>query len=60
MKYNIPILLRIRRENEQPTQEQLELLQDIHTSVSQIKNGEGVSHEDAQKMILERISSIDC
>ncbi len=37
-------------------QEKLELLQDIQTSVSQINNGEGVSHGDAQKMILERIS----
>ncbi len=60
MKYNISALLRIRRENEQATQEKLELLQDIQTSVSQIKNGEGVSHEDAQKMILERLSNIAC
>jgi len=60
MKYNTSTLHRFRRENEQATQEQLELLQDIQTSVSQIKNGEGVSHEDAQKMILERISNIAC
>ncbi len=60
MKYNTSTLLCIRRENEQATQEKLELLQDIQTSVSQIKNGEGVSHEDAQKMILERIPNIAC
>ena len=37
-------------------QEKLELLQDIHTSASQIKNGEGISHEDARKLIVQRIS----
>ncbi|WP_446010687.1 type II toxin-antitoxin system Phd/YefM family antitoxin [Candidatus Electrothrix sp.] len=37
-------------------QEKLELLQDIQISVSQINNGEGVSHEDAQDLIVQRIS----
>ncbi|MCI5123507.1 MAG: type II toxin-antitoxin system Phd/YefM family antitoxin [Candidatus Electrothrix sp. AR5] len=37
-------------------QEKLELLLEIQTSISQIENGEGVSHEEAQKMILQRIS----
>ena len=37
-------------------QEKLELLQDIQTSISQIDNGHGVSHEDARNMILQRIS----
>ena len=37
-------------------QEKLELLQEIHTAVSQLNNGEGVSHEDARKMILDKIA----
>ena len=35
-------------------QEKLELLQDIQTSISQIENGEGVTHNDAKEMILQR------
>jgi len=35
-------------------QEKLELLQDIQTSISQIENGEGVTHKDAREMILSR------
>ena len=35
-------------------QEKLELLQDIQTSISQIENGEGVTHNDAKEMTLQR------
>lgn len=37
-------------------QEKIELLQDVQTSISQIENGEGVSHSDAKEMILKKIS----
>lgn len=37
-------------------QEKLELLQDIHTSISQIDNGEGIAQKDAKEMILKRVS----
>ena len=37
-------------------QEQIELLQDIQTSIGQIENGEGLSHEDAKKTILNRVT----
>lgn len=36
-------------------QEKIELLKDIQTSVSQIDNGEGVPHEEAKEMILQRV-----
>jgi len=32
--------------------EKLDLLEDIHTSMKQIEEGEGISHEEAKKMIL--------
>ena len=37
-------------------QEKLELLKDIQTSVSQIENGEGIAHENAKEMILNRVT----
>jgi prevent-host-death family protein len=37
-------------------QEKIELLSEIHTSISQIENGEGVAHSDALKMILKKVS----
>lgn len=37
-------------------QEKIELLQDVQTSISQIDDGEGISHSDAKKMILKKIS----
>ncbi|MCD6151979.1 MAG: type II toxin-antitoxin system Phd/YefM family antitoxin [Deltaproteobacteria bacterium] len=37
-------------------QEKLELLKDIQISVSQIENGEGVPHEEAKGMILQRVA----
>ena len=36
-------------------QEKIELLTDMQTSVSQIENGEGVKHDDAKEMIMQRI-----
>lgn len=36
-------------------QEKLELLKDIQISVNQIEDGEGISHDNAQQMILKRI-----
>ncbi len=37
-------------------QEKLELLMDIQTSCGQIECGEVVSHEDAKKLILQKIN----
>ncbi len=37
-------------------QEKIELLEDIQISVSQIENGEGVEHQNAKAMILQRVS----
>ncbi len=37
-------------------QEKIELLSDLQTSISQIENGEGVSHDSAKDIILKRIS----
>lgn len=34
-------------------QEKIEVLQDIHTSISQLENGMGVAHNDAKEMILQ-------
>jgi len=38
-------------------QEKIELLQDIQTSIIQLKNNEGLSHSDARTEVLDRISS---
>ena len=37
-------------------QEKIELLQDIHISINQLKNGEGVIHEEARNLVLNRLS----
>ncbi|MBC2705666.1 type II toxin-antitoxin system Phd/YefM family antitoxin [Desulfobacula sp.] len=37
-------------------QEKIELLSDIHSSLSQLEKGEGINHKDAKNMLLERIS----
>ncbi len=37
-------------------QEKIELLEDIQISVSQIENGEGIEHQNAKAMILQRVS----
>ena len=37
-------------------QEKIELLSDIHSSLRQLEKGEGISHKDAENMLLERIS----
>ena len=37
-------------------QEKIELLSDIHSSLSQLEKGEGINHKDAKDMLLERIS----
>jgi prevent-host-death family protein len=36
-------------------QEKLELLTDIQTSLGQLENGQGVTHEDAKEKVLQRI-----
>jgi antitoxin YefM len=36
-------------------QERIELLQDIHTSIGQIEDGQGVDHDQAKRAILNRI-----
>ena len=36
-------------------QEKIELLKDIQISVNQIDNGEGVPHDEAKEMILQRV-----
>ncbi len=36
-------------------QEKMELLTDIQTSINQIDSGDGVEHNDAKKMIMQRI-----
>ncbi|WP_319577063.1 type II toxin-antitoxin system Phd/YefM family antitoxin [uncultured Desulfobacter sp.] len=36
-------------------QEKMELLTDIQTSINQIDNGEGVEHDEAKEMIMQRI-----
>ncbi len=38
-------------------QEKIELLKDIQTSVSQIENGEGIEHKNAEEIILKRVSA---
>ncbi len=37
-------------------QEKIELLQDIQTSIIQLNNNEGVTHSEARKEILHRVS----
>ena len=37
-------------------QEKIELLSDIHTSISQIENGEGINHATAKEMILKIVA----
>ncbi len=37
-------------------QEKLELLQDVQTSINQIEDGEGIDHNKAKEMILNRVS----
>lgn len=37
-------------------QEKIEILQDIHTSISQMENGLGVTHNDAKEMILQSLA----
>ncbi|MCU0601017.1 MAG: type II toxin-antitoxin system Phd/YefM family antitoxin [Desulfobacterales bacterium] len=36
-------------------QEKIELLTDVQTSLNQIENGQGISHEDAMDRVLKRI-----
>jgi antitoxin YefM len=36
-------------------QEKLELLTDIHVSLSQIEYGQGIDHGDAKKQVLKRV-----
>lgn len=36
-------------------QERLELLTDVQTSLGQLANGQGVTHEDAKKKVLRRV-----
>jgi len=36
-------------------QEKIELLEDIHLSISQLESGDGVSHQDARKEVLKRL-----
>jgi prevent-host-death family protein len=37
-------------------QEKIELLSDIHFSLSQLEKGEGIKHTDAKNMLLKQIS----
>jgi prevent-host-death family protein len=36
-------------------QEKIELLDDIHLSIAQLKSGNGVSHQDARDEVLKRL-----
>jgi len=36
-------------------QEKIELLTDIHTSINQIENGQGIDHEDAMDSVLKSV-----
>jgi len=36
-------------------QEKIELLSDIHSSLSQLEKGEGIKHTDAKNILLKRI-----
>lgn len=37
-------------------QEKIEILQDIHTSISQLEKGLGLAHNDAKEMILQSLA----
>jgi antitoxin YefM len=37
-------------------QEKLELLKDLQTSMGQLENGEGVTHNEAKDLILKRVA----
>ena len=36
-------------------QEKIELLQDIHMSISQLENGEGIENNDAKAKVMKRV-----
>lgn len=36
-------------------QEKIELLEDIHSSITQLESGDGVRHQDARKEVLKRL-----
>jgi prevent-host-death family protein len=36
-------------------QEKIELLEDIQTSISQLEAGNGISHKDARREVLQRL-----
>ena len=36
-------------------QEKLELLSDVHKSISQIESGQGIEHSDAKSALLKRV-----
>ncbi|MFA5322292.1 MAG: type II toxin-antitoxin system Phd/YefM family antitoxin [Smithella sp.] len=36
-------------------EEKLELLTDVQTSLSQLANGEGITHQDAKNKVLKRV-----
>ncbi len=36
-------------------QEKLELLTDVHTSLNQLKNGQGITHEEAKEIVLKSV-----
>ncbi len=36
-------------------QEKLELLTDVHTSLNQLENGQGITHEDAKEIVLKSV-----
>lgn len=38
-------------------QEKIELLSDIHSSLSQLEQGEGIRHKDAKNILLKQIST---
>ena len=38
-------------------QEKIELLEDIHVSISQLESGNGVSHQDARQQVLKRLEN---
>ncbi len=37
------------------TQEKLELLTDVQTSLNQLENGQGLAHEEAKEKVLKRV-----
>ena len=36
-------------------QERIELLTDVHISMNQLENGQGIDHEDAKEKVLKRV-----